>query len=151
MADSKIYITISSTTTGSGQSANEQITTGGTNTSPSNEQKPKQAGESNAFYDGVKTILVDAGKKLLSTAISQYGNLTGDTVTASRIQAINQVAGYALAIKAGGWVGAAAVAVDLGIQGFTSFIENRKANAQIEMLRQRAGNATLNGSRYSYD
>ena len=151
MPDSKIYITISSTESGSGQTANEQITTGETATSPANEKKPNSAGESNVVYDAMKTIIVDTTKKALSTAISQYGNLTGDSITASRINALNSIAGYALAIKAGGVVGAVGVAVDIGIQAFNSYVQNRKANAQVEMLRQRAGNATLNGSRGTYD
>lgn len=151
MADSKIYITISSTETGSGQTANTQETTGGTNKPQKENTKPKDAGESNIISDSIKTIMVDAGRKAMSTAISQYGNLTGNTMVAHKIQNFSNIAGYALAIKTGGFVGLAAVAVDIGIQAITGAIETRKANAEIEMLRQRAGNATLNGSRGNYD
>ena len=150
MAD-KIYITISSTTTGSGQSANVNETQGGQPQQQPNQPKPNKAGESNVIADGMKTILVDAGKKVLSTAVSQFGNLTGNTIMANNLQGLVRIGSYALAIKAGGWIGAASVAVDIGVQSFNSFIETRKTNAQIELLRQRSGNATINGSRGTYD
>ena len=150
MAD-KIYITISSNASGSGQTAKGNETQGGQPQPQPNQPKPNKAGESNVVLDGMRTILVDAGKKVLSTAISQYGNLTGDNITASRLQAVNTISSYALAIQAGGWVGAAAVAVDIGIQSFNSFVNTRKTNAQIDLLRQRMGSSTINGSRGTYD
>ena len=81
MADKKIYITISSNASGSGVTANQAETTGNTNQQKNNQQKP--AGETDDLSKVVKTMLADAGKKIASNAMAQYGNLTGNTIRAS--------------------------------------------------------------------
>lgn len=146
MADKKIYITISSNASGSGVSANQAETTGNTPSQKTSNQQRK-AGETDETTKAVRALLVDSGKKMLSNAMAQFGNLTGNNIAQRRIQAVTQIAGYAATIYAGGWVGAAAVAVDIGIQSVNQFVETRKTNAQAELIRQRIGNSTRNGSR----
>lgn len=146
MADKKIYITISSNASGSSVTANQSETTGNINQQQKNNQQ-KAAGETDDLSKVVKTMLADAGKKIASNAMAQYGNLTGNTIKASRLKAATQIAGYAATIAAGGWVGVVAVAVDVGIQSINQLTEQRKSNAQADLIRQRIGNSTRNGSR----
>lgn len=151
MANNRIYITISSSESGSGQLANQQITTGGVANSggQTSNGQPRQAGQSSVVDSGIKTILVNSGKTILSNAMSQYGNLTGNITASNRLNAISSIAGYAIAIYAGGWVGVAHVATDIALKQVQNFVDASRANAQSELLRQRAGNATINGSRFN--
>lgn len=141
MADKKIYIKISMNDSVAGNltSANDKA-----NTNTGGDTKTKEEKESDSLLN---TLLVDNAKKVLQNAISQYGNLTGDTISARKYQNANKVTMYALAIATGGVVGAIGMGVDFGIEAFTSFVETRRANAQIELLRQRVGMSTLSRSR----
>ena len=83
----------------------------------------------------------------MSTAMSQFQNVTGNSIASKRMNAITSVASYATAIKAGGWVGAIYVATDIALKEAEKAINNYKANQQIELLRQRVGYSNVNGSR----
>lgn len=143
-----IVIKISSDGGGSGITANQNQTTGGV--TPQN-QTPNKAGESSVIDNLTKVLVVEQGKKVLQNVVNQYGNLTGNSVAQNRIGAVNTIIGYATNIAVGGWAGLVASAVDIGIQGFNSAFEMRKANAQVDLLRQRVGSSTINGSRGTYD
>ena len=143
-----IVIKISSDMSGSGVTANQNTTTGGV--APQN-QKPNNAGENSIFNDLTKVLIVEQGKKVLQNVVSQYGNLTGNSIAASRLQGISSIVGYATTIAVGGWVGAIGVAMDIGIQAVNNAFELRKANAQVDLLRQRVGTSNINGSRGTYD
>ena len=133
-----------------GVTANQNKTTGGVNKQPQT-QIPNKAGESSVLKDITKVLVVEQGKKILQNVVSQYANLTGNAIAGSRIQAVSTLSGYATAIAVGGWVGAISVATDIALQSASSVFETRKANAQIELLRQRVGSSTINGSRGTYD
>ena len=151
MANNNIVIRISSDTSGSGVTANQSQTTGGQAVSPVPNQKQNQAGQSSMLNDLTKVLIIDSGRKVLQNVISQYGNLTGNSIAASRLQAGSTIVGYVAQIAIGGWIGAISVGADIGIQAFNNIFETRKANAQINLMKQRVGNSTLNGSRYTYD
>lgn len=144
-----IVIKISSDMSGSGVTAKQNTTTGGQrNQQP---QTPNNAGESSVLNDLTKVLVVQQGKKLLQNVVSQYANLTGNTSIGNRLQAVNTLVGYGTQIAVGGWIGAIGVAVDVGIQAANNVFELRRANAQIDLLRQRVGSSTMNGSRGTYD
>lgn len=142
----KIFIHISSTNEGSGVNANQNITTGN-NINKTTSKKPKQAGEKDENDYIVATMLVNEGKKIMSAAISNYANITGNSITANRLNAFSTIASYGLSLYAGGWVGAIYVATDIAIKEATKLINTSKTNAQIELMRQRVGYSNLNGSR----
>lgn len=150
MAEKQIFIHISSNASGSGTTANQNITTNNNASSPPT-QKPKQAGEQNEDNSIIATIVVNEAKKVMSTALSQYSNITGNSIQANRLNAFSNVAAYATAIKAGGAVGAIYVATDIALKETQRIINNAKTNAQIDLLRQRVGYSNMNGSRGTND
>lgn len=141
-----ITITISSNSSGSGVTQNQEQTTGGVAKKGQNQQ-PNKAGESSLLNDLTKVLVVEQGKKVLQNVVSQYGNLTGNSIAQARIQNISTLIGYGTTIAVGGWIGAIGVAFDIGIQAVNNVVDNRKANAQIDLMRQRVGYSTMNGSR----
>jgi hypothetical protein len=143
-----IVIKISSDMSGSGVTANQNTTTGG---QKQQQNKPNNAGESSILNDLTKVLVVEQGKKILQNVVSQYANLTGNSIAGNRLQAVSTLTGYVTTIAVGGWVGAIGVAVDVGIQTANNLFELRKTNAQIDLLRQRVGSSTMNGSRGTYD
>lgn len=151
MANSQIVIKISSTNSGSGVQANQNITTASQPVANEGAKKPEKAGESDAWKGLTKTLVIDNGRRILTDSINKYLDLTGNSSLSNKVNLVSTLSGYATAIATGGIVGAVAVAMDVGTKALTSAIEVRKANADIELLRQRTGNSTLNGGRGSYD
>ena len=143
--NNKIYIHISSINNGSGIMANQSITTGNVATKTS--QQPKKAGEQNEENQLIATILINEGKKIMSSALSNYANITGDSITSSRLNTISQVISYGLAIWKGGVVGAIYTATDIALKQTANFINTKRTNDQIELMRERVGMSNLNGSR----
>lgn len=148
MADKKIYIHISSDSEGSEVYANQAVTR--INVSTTN-QKPKEAGQQDENNQILSTLLINEGKKVMSTAMSQFENITGNAISAKKINAISSIASYAMAIKAGGWIGAIYVVTDIALKEVGKAIDNYKTNQQIELLRQRVGYSNVNGSRGTND
>lgn len=99
----------------------------------------------------IKTALVSAGKNIASYGLSQYGNITGNTIAQRNIENALTIAGYVGQIVAGGWIGAIAVGAQLTTQALTTSIATAKANQQAELLYQRSGNITIDGGRGTYD
>lgn len=147
----QIVIKISSTASGAGVEANQDRTTGGTSPADETAKKPEKAGKESEAKKIAKTIIIDQGRRVLTEAFNQFVDLTGNATLSNRVNLVGTLAGYTTAIVAGGVVGAVAVAVDIGSKAFTSSIEVRKANANIELLRQRVGTSTINGGRGTYD
>lgn len=115
----------------------------------SGDKTPKK--DENTTQKAIKTALVSAGKNIASYGVSQYGNITGNTIAQRNIDNLLTVAGYVGQIAAGGWVGAIAVGVQLTAQISNNFIAATKANQQAELLYQRSGNITIDGGRGTYD
>lgn len=121
-----------------------------TSTQPNTEEKNKK-GKENSKQKAINTALIQAGKQLASYGVSQYGNLTGNTIQQRQIDNALQIGSYIGQIAVGGWVGAIAVATQLTTQGINNFISTRKANQQAELLYERSGNITIDGGRGTYD
>ena len=147
----QIIIKISSTDSGSGIVANNDVTTGGKANVVKESQTPKKAGEKDIWKDITKTIVIDQGRKILTESINQYIDLTGNNSLRNKVNGATNLLSYGTMIAAGGIVGAVAVAVDIGLKAGSSMIETRKANAQVELLRQRVGSSNVNGGRGTYD
>lgn len=99
----------------------------------------------------VNTALVNAGRRLVSSGINQYGNLTGNTLMNKQLDTATQVAGYVGEILVGGWIGVASVATQIGAQGISNFTQRQKSNQEAQMLYERSGNVTINGGRGTND
>ena len=112
---------------------------------------PKTNQKESVQQKAVNTALINAGKRFASYGVSQYGNLTGNTIQQRKIENALNIAGYVGEIAAGGWVGAISVASQLAISSMNNYIETNKSNLEAEMLLQRSGNATINGGRGTYD
>ena len=108
-------------------------------------------GKESTTQRAVNTALINAGKQLASYGISQYGNLTGNTIRQRQIDNALQIGSYIGQIAVGGWVGAIAVGVQLTTAGINNAITTRRANQQAELLYQRSGNITIDGGRGTYD
>lgn len=141
-----ITITISSNSSGSGVTQNQEQTTGGV-AKKGQKQQPNKAGETSLLNNLTKVLVVEQGKKVLQNVVSQYGNLTGNSIAQAKLQYMSTLTGYATTIAVGGIAGAIGVAFDIGIQTYNNVFELRKANSQIELMRQRVGYSTMNGSR----
>lgn len=101
--------------------------------------------------DLMNTALFNAGKKIVSAGISQYGDLTGNTLMNKQLDTATQLAGYIGEIMVGGWVGVASVATQIGTQGISNFTQRHKSNQEAQMLYERSGNITINGGRGTND
>jgi hypothetical protein len=129
---------------GTGTQASNQPTSPAPNqTSPSNagngQAKQKTIFETTAF-----AAASHIARTAVNTSISQYANITGDYITGNKLNAVNNLIGYAVAIAKGGPLGVLYTAVSIGqsvVSEYISFVKNER---EIEMMRKRAG--FLNGS-----
>jgi hypothetical protein len=96
----------------------------------------------------VSTALIQAGTQAITSTINQYGDLTGDYITANAISDITNIAADALMIAKGGIVGVVAVATRKAIQAGQTALQAYRANKEVEFIRQRTGNVTINDGRY---
>lgn len=119
------------------------------NVSSGGDQTPKK--DESTTQKAIKTALVSAGRNIASYGLSQYGNITGNTIAQRNIENALNIAGYIGQIAVGGWVGAIAVGVQLTTQAFNNSIATTRANQQAELLYQRSGNITIDGGRGTYD
>lgn len=122
-----------------------------TSTQSTTKQNKDTKGKEDVQQKAINTALINAGKQLASYGLSQYGNITGNTIRQRQIDNSLQIASYVGQILAGGWVGAISVGVQLTTAGINNTVSTRKANQQAELLYQRSGNVTLNGGRGTYD
>lgn len=99
----------------------------------------------------IGTALVNAGKSMASYGVSQYGNMTGNTIAQRNIDNALNLASYVGQIAVGGWVGAIAVGTQLITQGINNTTATRRANQEAELLYQRSGNITIDGGRGTND
>lgn len=96
----------------------------------------------------VTTALIHAGTQMITSTINQYGDLTGDYVTANAIADITNIAADMAMIARGGAVGVIAVVARKSIQAGQIALQAARANREAEFLRQRMGNITINDGRY---
>lgn len=127
--------------------------TGETAYQPSTPSAQVQGGKQgkSVLDKAMNTALVNAGKRIASAGISQYGNLTGNTLMNKQLDTGTQIAGYIGEIMVGGWVGVASVATQIGVQGISNFTQRQRSNQEANMLYERSGNITINGGRGTND
>lgn len=111
----------------------------------------KKKGKESVKDKAVNTALINAGKQIINYGISQYGNITGNTIKGRQMQDAVNIAGYIGEIATGGWVGVITVGTQIGLNAVSNAVETNKANRQAELLYQRSGNATINGGRGTND
>ena len=88
----------------------------------------------------IKGLIIDSGKKIVLNGLSNYGNLTGNYQAQSQVQNLVNIAGTALQLM--NWpVGTIATAVSLGNTAINEKIERNNQRLQVELLRERSGNA----------
>lgn len=127
--------------------------TGGTAYQPSTPSSQFRGGKQDkAILDDVmNTALFNAGKRIVSAGISQYGDLTGNTLMNKQLDTVTQLAGYVGEIIVGGWVGALSVATQIGTHGISNYAQRNRSNQEAQMLYERSGNITINGGRGTND
>jgi hypothetical protein len=125
--------------------------TDGTAQQPTTQTPSSKKGKTSVKDQAVNTALINAGKQILSYGISQYGNITGNTIKQRQMNDAITIAGYMSQIAIGGVVGAVSVATQIGLNAVSNAVETNKANRQAELLYQRSGNATINGGRGTND
>lgn len=95
------------------------------------------------------------GKQIVSFAISNVGNFTGDSVKQDRIeQAVNilgDIGTIGMGAMAGGWVGAIigtlGVATKYTLDAISTNQQEKHTERKTELIRERSGNSLTNGSR----
>lgn len=88
--------------------------------------------------DLAKTVAVQLARTAVSQTVGQYANLTGDYVTANKMQAATQIYGLA-AMAMSSPAGAAAAAITVANQVISEVISFNKNEKQLKLLRRRMG------------
>lgn len=101
-----------------------------------NEAKSKNAVDNSM----IKGLIIDSGKKIVLNGLSNYGNLTGNYQAQSQVQNLVNIAGTAIQLM-NFPVGTIATAVSLGNTAINEIIERNNQRLQVELLRERSGNA----------
>lgn len=101
-----------------------------------NEAKNKNAVDNSM----IKGLIIDSGKKIVLNGLSNYGNLTGNYQAQSQVQNLVNIAGTAIQLM-NFPVGTIATAVSLGNTAINEIIERNNQRLQVELLRERSGNA----------
>ena len=101
-----------------------------------NEAKNKNAVDNTM----IKGLIIDSGKKIVLNGLSNYGNLTGNYQAQSQVQNLVNIAGTAIQLM-NFPVGTIATAVSLGNTAINELIERNNQRLQVELLRERSGNA----------
>lgn len=88
----------------------------------------------------IKGLIIDSAKKIALNGISHMGDLTGNYLAQRNVESIINFAGTAIQLM--NWpVGTIATAVNLVTTAINDGVEKQLQNAQIELLRQRSGDA----------
>lgn len=103
-------------------------------TNKSQEKKKEDGGGKIA-----KQIAIQYGKRFAMSAVSNWGDMTGDYQTQAGLQAGVEIAGYAAAIAANPVLGGVAAAVGIGSDIFSYVKENKTSERKARFARQRLG------------
>ena len=101
-----------------------------------NEAKNKNAVDESM----IKGLIIDSAKKLAINGLSNYGNLTGNYRAQSALQDSINAIGTAVQLM-NYPVGTIATAVNLANSGINYLVERNNQIQQLELLKQRSGNA----------
>ena len=132
----------------------------GTQTAGDGQELQEQAGvqkkdnKKMALTSALTNFAISQGKAILSASISQIGITTGDYIKQEQIQRIVGYAQDAIGVGAAflvnpivGGMAVASLGVKYAIQISNDIKQVELENTKISYMRDRSGNATLNGSR----
>ena len=109
-------------------------------------KKTKQGLQWDMKAESISIALKNQAMSFMTTALSQYGNITGDYSTAKNITALTNMLGYATDIASGpiGWVN---LTGKLATQGFMFLIQQQKEKYEIDRAIDRYGTIYTSGGR----
>lgn len=110
-------------------------------------QQDREPGKPTTQNQAVNAALISAGKQVLTQGVTQYANLTGNYAKAETFNDVLSI-GSDIVIASTGPVGLIAVAAKTAINTTNNFIQQKRANDNIELAQQRAGYISTKGSRY---
>jgi hypothetical protein len=123
-------------------------TPGSQTADPSDDQKKKarQGMQWDVKASSINLALKNQAMQFMSTALSQYGNITGDYSTVKNVTALTNLLGYATDIAIGpiGWIN---LTGKLASQGVMHLIQARKEQYEIDRTLDRYGSLYINGGR----
>lgn len=131
----------------SGGTATPQTPSAGGSVESSRNVTPQSKDNNSLTKDMIAQALIGVGKQYAMNAVSQFGNFTGNTVMQNKINNGIQLAALGLSIYANPVLGSIALIGQTAISITNNAIETSKANNQAALIRQRMGNAALNGGR----
>ena len=108
---------------------------------------PKEPGKPTIQTQAVNTAILNASKQILLQGINQYGDLTGNYSVSRSISEMMSI-GSDILIAASSPIGAIAVGSKYLISITDSFIKQKREIENIDILRQRSGFISSQGSRY---
>ncbi len=112
---------------------------GGYYASGGGEQSNMQPAQVNRSRGGVgNAVVVGVATKALQFGLSNYGNLTGDYITQSKIEGIIEMGGL-ITMAATGPIGATTAIMALTLKEVNRQIDITKKNQATDLLRQRTG------------
>jgi len=129
-----IEITIKKSETGQGQSP----------TMPKANQEP---GKTSVKDSAINTALIMASRQVMTNGINQIAELTGNYAAADRINDTLGIGADILLVSTGP-VGVIAVTTKYATNIANSFIKQYRDRNNIELMRQRVGMISTQGSRY---
>lgn len=130
----EIDILIKKSSTGQGQA-------------PVTPQAEREPGKPNIQQQAVNAALINAGKNILYQGVNQYAELTGNYAIAETMNDVLSITSDIAILSTGpiGWIAVGSKTV-INIGG--SFVKQDRAWKETELLRERAGYISLQGSRY---
>lgn len=114
---------------------------------PEQTQAQREPGKSTIQNQAVNVALINAGKQMLTQGIQQYADLTGNYSMAQAFDTVMSI-GADAALLATGPVGWIAVGAKYALNISNSFVQQKKTLREIELMQQRAGYISTQGSRY---
>jgi hypothetical protein len=109
-------------------------------------KKVKQGLQWDLRSESINLALKNQAMSFMSTAVSQYGNITGDYSTGKNITALTNLLGYAADIAIGhiGWIN---LTGKLATQSFMFLIQQQKEKYEIDRALDRYGTIYNSGGR----
>jgi hypothetical protein len=114
--------------------------------SPDKKKSTKQGLQWDLKAESINVALKNQAMSFMTTALSQYGNITGDYSTAKNITALTNMLGYASDIALGpiGWIN---LTGKLATQGFMFLIQQQRESYEIDRAKDRYGTIYTSGGR----
>ena len=109
----------------------------------------KDPGKPSATQGAINTAIINAGRQTIMSGVKHYGALTGNYNAQKQINNALGIGADILMIAKGGPIGVIAVASRHALSAADSFVQQRIADRENDLARQRVGNISHRGSRYN--